>query len=51
MNVIVRPSVYARYRKTIRNLPLLIVEGPAQREGAVTNVLCHRVTRLKYTLA
>jgi error-prone DNA polymerase len=42
MNVIVRPSVYSRFRKTIRHLPLLMVEGKVQREGAVTNILCQR---------
>ena len=47
-NVIVRPSVYAHYRKTIRHLPLLMVEGKVQREGAVTNVLCHRAMHVPY---
>jgi error-prone DNA polymerase len=42
INVIVRPQVYARYRKSIRHLPILIVEGKVQREGAVTNVVCYR---------
>ena len=42
INVIVRPSVYAHYRRTIRHLPLLMIEGKVQRESAVTNVLCHR---------
>lgn len=46
MNVIVRPHVYARYRKPIRHLPLLMVEGKVQREGAVTNVICHKASML-----
>jgi hypothetical protein len=42
MNVIVRPSVYAHYHRTIRHLPLLMVEGKVQRESAITTVLCQR---------
>lgn len=38
INVIVRPKLYARCRKVIRNAPLLIVTGIAQRQAGVVNV-------------
>ncbi len=46
VNVIVRPSVYAQYRRVIRNTPVLIVEGRLQKEGQVLNVLCQRATSI-----
>ena len=46
MNVIVRLSFNARYRKAIRHLLLLMVEGNVQRAGAVTNVLCDRTSQM-----
>jgi error-prone DNA polymerase len=39
MNVIVRPDVYERYYRTIRNSLLMIVEGTVQRQGGLINVL------------
>jgi error-prone DNA polymerase len=47
VNVIVRPSVYARYRRVIRNTPVLLVEGRLQREDRVINVLCERTESLR----
>jgi error-prone DNA polymerase len=43
MNVIIRSSVYAQYRRTIRNALIVLVEGKLQREGNVINVLCSKV--------
>jgi error-prone DNA polymerase len=39
MNVIVKPDVYQRYYKVLRNCFLLIVEGKVQRQGGILNVL------------
>jgi error-prone DNA polymerase len=39
MNVIVRPDVYKRYYKVMRNCFLLIVEGTIQKQREVLNVL------------
>ena len=39
INVIVRPAVYARFRRVLRAQPVLIVAGTVEREGAVTNVV------------
>jgi error-prone DNA polymerase len=46
MDVIVRPQVYTRYRRTLRTAPRLIVEGRVQKEGDVTNLLAQRVAPL-----
>jgi len=39
MNVIVRPDVYERYYKVLRNSFLLIVEGTIQKQPGILNVL------------
>jgi error-prone DNA polymerase len=39
MNVIVRPDVYQRYYKVLRNCFLLIVEGAIQKQPGILNVL------------
>jgi error-prone DNA polymerase len=39
MNVFVRPDVYQRYYKVLRNCFLLIVEGTIQKQGGILNVL------------
>jgi hypothetical protein len=39
MNVIVRPDVYERYYKVLRNCFLLIVEGMIQKQPRILNVL------------
>ena len=39
VNLVVWPKVYARYRETIRNAALLLVEGHLQREGQAYGVL------------
>lgn len=43
INVIVRPRVYAKFRRVIRNAPILVVSGQIEREGAVTNILAQSV--------
>jgi len=39
MNVIVKPDVYGRYYKVLRNCFLLIVEGTIQKQGGILNLL------------
>jgi error-prone DNA polymerase len=39
MNVIVRPDVYQRYYKVLRNCFLPIVEGTIQKQRGILNVL------------
>jgi error-prone DNA polymerase len=39
MNVIVKPDVYERYYKVLRNSFLLIVEGTIQKQPGILNVL------------
>jgi error-prone DNA polymerase len=41
VNLIVRPDVYGRYKKVLRNARLLWAKGKLQREGLVTSVLVH----------
>ena len=38
MNVIVKPDVYGRCCKVLRNCFLLIVEGTLQKQGSILNV-------------
>jgi error-prone DNA polymerase len=46
IQMIVRPSVYKRFRHIIRHAPLLWITGKLQREGDVTNILCESATNL-----
>jgi len=39
MNIIVKPGVYQRYYKVLRNCFLLIMEGTIHKQGGVRNVL------------
>jgi DNA polymerase III alpha subunit len=39
MNVFVRPDVYQRYYKIMRNCSLLIVEGTVQKQPGILSVL------------
>ena len=39
MNVIVKPDVYQRYYRVLRNCFLLIVEGTIQKQPGILNVL------------
>lgn len=47
VNLVVRPKVYERYRETIRNSGLLLVEGHLQREGEAFSVMVHSAVRLQ----
>ncbi|MBV8490480.1 MAG: DNA polymerase III subunit alpha [Candidatus Eremiobacteraeota bacterium] len=43
VNVIVRPDVYERYRRTIRTESILVVEGKLQKEAGCIDMLAQRV--------
>jgi len=43
INVVVRPDIYARYRKVWRETPILVVEGKVQKQGSVTNLVAANV--------
>ncbi|HEY8313814.1 MAG TPA: error-prone DNA polymerase [Candidatus Baltobacteraceae bacterium] len=43
LNVIVRPDVYERYRRVIRQSPTLIIEGKLQKESGCTDLLARKV--------
>ena len=47
VNLIVRPHVYERHRDTLRNAPLLWVEGRLQREGHAVSVLVRGAAPLR----
>jgi error-prone DNA polymerase len=49
INVVVRPAVYAQYRRTLHTVPLLIVEGIVQRNGGVTNLLALKIAVLAHS--
>jgi len=43
VNVIVRPDVYERYRRTIRLSTMLVIEGKLQKEAGAIDVLARAV--------
>jgi error-prone DNA polymerase len=43
IDVIIRPQIYARYRRLLRTVPLLIIEGTVQQQAGVVNLLAQRV--------
>jgi error-prone DNA polymerase len=43
VNVIVRPDVYERYRRTIRTASMLIIEGKLQKESGCIDLLAQHV--------
>ena len=43
VNVIVRPDVYEKFRRTIRQSETLIIEGKLQKEGGCVDVLARKV--------
>ena len=47
VNVILRPSVYERYRQIARLEPLVIVEGALQKNDGVINILAERLSSLR----
>jgi DNA polymerase III alpha subunit len=38
INIIIRPDVYERYRRVLRESPFLIIEGMVQRRRDVINL-------------
>jgi error-prone DNA polymerase len=47
INVIIRPDVYARYRRLVRTAPAVIVEGRLQKADGGVSLLARRVWRLE----
>ena len=43
VNVIVRPDIYERYRRTIRSASMLIIEGKIQKEDGCIDVIARHV--------
>ena len=46
VNVIVRPDVYQRFRHSLRNAPLIAIEGVLQRRDGVVSLLAQRAVAL-----
>jgi len=46
INLVVRPGVYERYRRTLRSALLLLVEGKVQRADGALNVIVERASDL-----
>lgn len=46
-NVVVRPSVYQKYRFVARVEPLIVVEGILQKKDGIASVLAERLTPLR----
>jgi len=46
IEVIVRPNVYERYRRVLREASLLIIEGTVQNRKGLVNVLARRAAAL-----
>lgn len=49
-NLIVRPGVYERYRRAIRQAVVLLAYGRVERQGVVTHLLVERAEDLRATL-
>lgn len=47
MNIIVRPAIYRRFKRIIREQPLLIVEGYIERQEGVVNVVAEAFRPLR----
>jgi error-prone DNA polymerase len=43
VNVIVRPDVYERYRRTIRSASMLVIDGKLQKESGCIDLIAHRI--------
>jgi DNA polymerase III alpha subunit len=46
LNIVVRPDVFMRYRKVLRDSSFLIVDGYVERQGIVTNVIAREIRPL-----
>jgi error-prone DNA polymerase len=51
MNVIIRPDLYSRHRRVLRESPLLIVEGTVQRQEGVINLIASQASPLTQLVA
>ncbi len=47
INVVIRPQVYRRFRRVIRNAPFLVVQGIVEAKGNVTNLVARRMWELE----
>ena len=43
VNVIVRPDIYARFRRTIRSASTLVIEGKLQKDGGTIDVIARQI--------
>jgi error-prone DNA polymerase len=43
VNVIVRPDVYERYRRTIRSASILVIDGKLQKESGCIDLIARRI--------
>ncbi len=43
VNVIVRPDIYERYRRTIRSASMLIIEGKLQKESGCIDLIARQI--------
>ena len=48
MNVILRPSVYEKYRQVARLEPIIVVEGILQKNDGVVNVVAERLLPIRH---
>ena len=49
MNVILRPSVYEKYRQVARLEPIIVVEGILQKNDGVVNVVAERLHPIRHS--
>lgn len=47
LNIILKPSVYQKYRYIARMEPLIVVEGVLQKKEGITNVIAERLIPLR----
>ena len=47
MNIIIRPAIYRRFKRVLREQPLLIVEGHIERQEGVINLVAEFVRPLR----
>lgn len=50
-NLILRPTVFEKFRRAVLSAEMIAVKGPIQREGEVVHLIVQRVTDLSQELA
>jgi len=45
-NLVIRPSIYERYRRAIRNSTAVVAWGKIERQGQVIHILVNRASNL-----